>query len=802
MDEPRTVRIVAGSLRFNATQAEPQYAAHFLAGGGLLGSAAGAGRTDFSVTGSDQAVFHQLDPVSAVAIEIPMPPKLLAQLEYDAETNTVIVDDRAKLNICCTRQGAGVNGTYCTTHAGAGAIYLADLLRSDQGHAQVPVVYGTLAAYSAVVGISGVVLTLDTSAGPLTPSLRFENMLGDAKRLAEAEVQVDAYARAGWERRYNQVQYPHARTLTKTVARVPAGVNDSGFQVVPDIVEQEFPYGIVVLNSLLKRAISIDISPTGHCHQVEGDYRMQGLGLKPGVDAFLEATCAPVGLAGLRAAAQAPIVATALSDIATYLMPYRADGRTVLRQQGSAFDSIESWLRTTQRRWDEANDCDGSALLVTSMLQLIKRECTRAAALPLRRLDNQTRETLPYTRDEWIAAHPFAWAVYNVIHPHYTYGVAVVGAAGAEASGATGDTDCKEKPKQLAGHAIALLVPTPQFLFALHNGGKQQIEGKPVSTDPLRTHGTRWRAVYSKGVRDTLPLGEQDWFSFEATDFAPAPAGVDSSDTRATIAGAEALRALAVEGTTPAVGSLFANAAAGGAAFAALVAGAQADSCAFAKAAPSVGRGRKVLHVAGDRDVHRFYHDIVELDLPSDHPLYVDGELHEAGEAAAQFLFSPWPDTEFDDNTDGTAMQVAGIPPSALSLGKYTSAPIVAVNRDEWELLDHASHRARDDVVPPRPALGRQLSEDEAARLKQSMARLDELTTRFAQNTGRGHPISYILSYATLVHNPEAIHHFCRQVANVATAAKADVVVVDDLATMPDGTQAGYFAVVHAMIEV
>ena len=213
MDEPRSVRIVAGSLRFNATQAEPQYAAHFLAGGGLLGSAAGAGRTDFSVTGSDQAVFHQLDPVSAVPIEIPIPPKLLAQLEYDAETNTVIVDDRAKLNICCTRQGAGVNGTYCITHAGAGAVYLADPLRGDQGHAQVPVVYGTLAAYSAVVGISGIALTLDTSAGPLTPSLRFENILGDAKRLAEAEVQVDAYARAGRPRPLVMVQWEIAQVL-------------------------------------------------------------------------------------------------------------------------------------------------------------------------------------------------------------------------------------------------------------------------------------------------------------------------------------------------------------------------------------------------------------------------------------------------------------------------------------------------------------------------------------------------------------------------------------------------------------
>ena len=47
--------VASATLRFEATQAEPNYAAHFLAGGGVLGSAAAAHRTDFSVTGSTEA---------------------------------------------------------------------------------------------------------------------------------------------------------------------------------------------------------------------------------------------------------------------------------------------------------------------------------------------------------------------------------------------------------------------------------------------------------------------------------------------------------------------------------------------------------------------------------------------------------------------------------------------------------------------------------------------------------------------------------------------------------------------------
>ena len=59
------------------------------------------------------------------------------------------------------------------------------------------------------------------------------------------------------------------------------------------------------------------------------------------------------------------------------------------------------------------------------MLQLAKKEGARIAALPPARRAE---------RDAWIAAHPYVWALRNTVHPHYTYGVAVVGAAAAEAS--------------------------------------------------------------------------------------------------------------------------------------------------------------------------------------------------------------------------------------------------------------------------------------------------------------------------------------------------------------------------------
>ena len=339
-------------------------------------------------------------------------------------------------------------------------------------HLQFPIVYGTLGAFSAVIGISNVRLELRDAAGaPITGlrSILLEDTLEVDGLSALAETEVDSYARRGWTRRYEHVKYIHAPTLTKTVARVPVGVNDSGYNLVPFVVDQDFPYGTRVLDGLLERAIAIDGSPAGKCHALDGDdpddYRLRAL-KRPTPGEFLEATRVP----GLRAAAQAPIVATALSDIANFLMPYRADGRTVLQTTGSGFTAVESWLRTTQRRWDEANDCDGSALLIVSMLQLAKKEGARIAALPPARRAE---------RDAWIAAHPYVWALRNTVHPHYTYGVAVVGAAAAEASDLPkkqcGDGGSCADATPLAGHAIALMVPTVQLLHALYDGSQQTI---------------------------------------------------------------------------------------------------------------------------------------------------------------------------------------------------------------------------------------------------------------------------------------------------------------------------------------
>ena len=780
--------VASATLRFEATQAEPNYAAHFLAGGGVLGSAAAAHRTDFSVTGSTEATFVQLEATTPVKVAIEMPEHLVADFDYAATDGALYIVGDAKLNVCCTREGAGVNGTYVTTHVGAGSMYLRDVLAAaGTGHRQVPIVYGTLGSYSAVVGISNVVLELRDETGAIINGLsqvRLGRTRESAKLCARAEAEVDAYARAGWERRYEHVQYPHARTLTKTVARVPVGLNDSGYTIVPYVVDQVFPFGAKVLNGLLERAIGIETRPAEGNGALQPDYKEREL-QRPTVEAFLEATCKP----GVKAAEQAPVVATALSDIANFLMPYRADGRTVLRPMGSNFDAIESWLRTTPRRWDEANDCDGSALLAVSMMQLAVKTGAQIAAG--RRAE----------REAWIAAHPYVWALRNVLHPHYTYGVAVVGAAAAEASNlAPKDADGPPQPAQLAGHAIALMIPTVQLLHALYDGSQQRIAGAPVSENALETHGKRFDAVYPTNVRAELEDAEEgEWLATTPVTFDTRPGEQPEAyaETRRRL---KNLQTQAVEGTTPAASTLLAAAGT----YDAIAAGVQLDNCAFATAAPNIGRSRKVLFVGGAGGSHRFYHDIVEFDLPADHPWYQNASLRGVCEACGQIVFAPPSSADaFDDN----AMTRAGVPPADLVNRQYAAVPLVALGAESTTALDHAAARAALDVLPPRPAAGRALSVDEAARLDASVAHLHDLNAAFADKRGDGHPISYILSYATLVHNPNAIKHFCRQIAKASTEAHAEIATIDGLATRPapdaaTAPQAGYFVVVRARVPV
>ena len=146
---------------------------------------------------------------------------------------------------------------------------------------------------------------------------------------------MDEWANGAWNLR-QKLRYTLSPTLTKTVAKVPVGVNGSGFSLVHDVIDQEFPFSMTSLNSLFESAIGMEM-----------EFNEDSLAK------LKESTAHP----GLRSALWAQTIAGATSTAVNYLLAYRADGRTVIEAQGSGFTAAESWLRTPMRTPCESNDC-------------------------------------------------------------------------------------------------------------------------------------------------------------------------------------------------------------------------------------------------------------------------------------------------------------------------------------------------------------------------------------------------------------------------------------------------------------
>ena len=709
---------------FEATQTQPDYAKLFLSSGGAINTAAGAGPTDFSLTDSTASIKAVLGPNDSKTITIDLPRNLILD---NGDSPTVAIDSCAKLNYSSQRVGAAINGTLVDTKSGQGSVYLANFLRMRESHVQCPAVYGTLASHACTIGCSN--MRIETADGKEVDVAFVEDTDKQAK-LDKAEELVDAWAHGAWDVREHMV-YGLSPTLTKSVAKVPVGVNDKGYELVHNVIDQEFPFGLTALNSMFENAIGMEL-----------EYNPDD------IQQMKDATSRP----GMRAAVWAQTAAAACSTVANYLVAYRADGRTVMQATGSGFESTESWLRTPMRTPCEANDCDGSGLVVTTMLQ-----------------------TAIDATEEELENHPYLRVVKNAVFPYYVFGIAVVGATSAEASAGGGEAD------SVAGHALALMVPTLSFLDGLDRAASDghTVGSEKVSHDSKALRAARLSAVFNDDVLATLPEHEQEKLR----------TGNLSSWEQAT-----RLQPYAIEGTTPASPVLYM---ADSEKRRAVMRDAELDQKAFSAAAPNVGRSLKVLHVGGKKtdDPHRFYHDFVELSIHPSHPLYSHQKVRELGEGATQYVFGKMP--------TGTALVSAGTTPRALSNNDFVLVPMHRVDTHTGETLDFAADVSKRDVVPPR-AGPMMMTASQSRDVRRSITALKALDTKLSKDEVPGHCVAYIFAYSSLVNNPLAIEHFCERVQKAAVAGIVDFRMVDGLALHPGegGEQAGYFVVANVVMQV
>jgi len=646
---------------------------------------------------------------------------------------TIELDARAKLLISTSRDGAAINGSVVSTVSGQTAVYMSKVLRSAAPHAAIPVQYANWAAHTAVIAASN--FRIVDKAG------RHYNVhfVGDEKRDAALKVGeqfMAAWADGAWKMRQNTLIYPYSPSLTKCVAKVPAGINDTGYDFVHNVLEMtNSNFSYATTDSLFKQAINVYL-----------DFMPEE------VDAFLEATKLP----GMTAAKQGITVAASASILAAFLVNYRADGRTSILPNGSTSVSAESWLRQTPRTPLEANDCDGSAIALVNIMM---------AAV--------------HATPDILERYPFINAVHNVLVPHYTVGVSVLGASGAEASTGGGGAP---KTKTMAGHACTLMIPTMSVLRALDRGAKRTTDGEPTVAPEHqeKVAQARFKAMYTPEIVASMPEAERPCFA----SYAEACKYDDENPAEA----------LAAEGTTPASAKMYAT----GEAAANALHNAGCDDKVFEKIGPTVGRSIKILYVGGSdpESPHKFYHDFVEYSVARSSPLWSNPEVRALGAAFTQIVLAK-------HSKSGVALETAGVSPRELVCQSYAAIPLVVADTDTAGIIDFASQVADADVMPPRPPEAMRLDAYKSEQLEKSLSALRQLDDAMkGRDPGNGHAVAYVLAYSTLVNNPAAVQHLCARLKSCAHAGMVDALEVDGLMLNAMGKQAGKLVVINAVVPV
>ena len=242
-------------LTFRAT-AQPEFAKLFLEDGGGLGAAAAAAPTDFALTRSKASTVAELHQAVPRTVRIELPASLILERKGDR----IALPRHTKLNGCSSRVGVGSNGTIVDTHAGAGSLYLRDLLDARGEPLQMPFRYSAL---SRTEPLSPSPTRLENEKKPI--ALLDPDEEEDKPLLAEKL--IEAYATDTWNIREQRLPYPEAPGLTKSAARQPVGINASGLTRAQHPGQQFL--GANTLNSMLETVISDQF---GYCDETVANF--------------------------------------------------------------------------------------------------------------------------------------------------------------------------------------------------------------------------------------------------------------------------------------------------------------------------------------------------------------------------------------------------------------------------------------------------------------------------------------------------------------------------------------------------
>lgn len=584
---PKSAVAVAPTVKFVALRLEPDVDGVFLANKAAttIGSAAARGETDFHITGAERAV-GALVTSNPKLIKVAIGAKGSKCFEVSDKTTgaTLYIPKRTRINLTTSRIAVAIDGTVVNTMSGQASIGMDAVLKLQlqKCSAVVPVTYSSWLSFGSVVEISRV--RFFDERGKEYNAVVLYDEPDVAARCERAATALEAVYNQGLETR-KVVVFKLAPPLTKSVMRVPYGVDGSSYDLCASVVNRPPSMERGAFESLVTATLKLETD------EVEG-----------GFDGFM-ADCAQPGL---KASTYSMVAANALSTLVSVTCPYRIDGRAVLTPTGLQMTPAESWKAEASRTaFNTSDDCDGSAAHVTAAIA-----DARIVAL----------------NPELAAQFPVTARVANAFSMHFV-GVCVLAANAGHA-----DDAGKKGAANIAGHAIAMALPRSQVFDSLVTGAYSATQNRDAEAS---------RALVDK----MSPLWHAAMFSSDELAAMPKTDVAKINDVDAFMqlhkrAALREMEALAIEGTSPVAPSLLFSRDDKDRILRRRVA--RDDRAIAGMVGPNVARGITQLDVGPSNmeTKHVFYNSMVEFIVSHHEELFRNAALREAGYATAQLVLA------------------------------------------------------------------------------------------------------------------------------------------------------------------
>ena len=748
-------------LRLSAQKAEVDLAKQFLAKGGTLGGAAARGTTSFALSHADTHHTFLLTETNQ-AIDLPVPTQLLetSRATFFSETKGsmkvgdsvgphVLLSDRARLNVVSTRTGAAINGTLVSTLSGTASVKLLDLFstvdakeavvgenvagrapRPNVAVTQIPVRYPNWESINATIAVCQPQLIRVAADGTETEvSALFFTPAEQAGRLQQVQPVLKSIYDRAWQMTKDAVFAPEPNLHKSVVAERDAGFDMSGYSLAAAANDTPPPLKPEVAEALLAATFEAEL-PSTHAQML-----------------------ADLSSPSLKATSKySRSIATGLSAVAAFSMPYRVDGTPADTPEGLKMFQSESWPVQANVDFGRlADDCDGQASLANQLIEQAWSLKTSGANM----------DALPNLR-----------AVANSIGAHYVHGMTVLAANAGHADAADASK------KSIAGHAIITALPKTSFAAAMARGARAKIAGKFVVEPQFQRAVTaaQWEALYPQWLLDEMLADERSTL-----------ASCEAARQLQTAAIAMGPQPLAIEGTTYASSQLYEHDDEKREERKLEFIGAKSSLEAFS---PNILRVFKTLDVC-ETGEHAFYNAMVEQSFSLKHGLMTSGPLRSMNAACCH--------VRHVKITPAGDVVGTGSSPKDLATGNFALVPLWTAGTEDGALIDEAHAEALSNTLPMR---GVPISASEEIFHK-NMATLRDLDAFFhapGKPEYESFPHQAIVSFASLVGNANAITDMA-EVLKATPHVRGEIygldTAINGLATGAAGEELGRYIVIE-----